>query len=153
MRAIAESAAKPSAAQCWWRTRHGASGMFGPNELVKAAPDGYTLSQPLTIGVASFATCRRCSLIRADGLFTLYIACLTGYFFGIVVRSDSPIKSIKDLVEYAKQTPRSSPTVRPAQEQRHIWLSRSSPPKPVVSLRTSPGARAAEGAGGAWRAM
>ena len=29
----------------------GASGMLGPNELVKATPDGYTLSQ-VTIGVA-----------------------------------------------------------------------------------------------------
>jgi len=34
-----------------------------------------------------------------------FIACLTGYTFGIVVRSDSPIKSIKDLVDYAKTNP------------------------------------------------
>jgi tripartite-type tricarboxylate transporter receptor subunit TctC len=34
-----------------------------------------------------------------------FIACLTGYTFGIVVRSDSPIKSIKDLVDYAKANP------------------------------------------------
>jgi tripartite-type tricarboxylate transporter receptor subunit TctC len=34
-----------------------------------------------------------------------YIALLTGYTFGIVVRADSPIKSIKDLVDYAKANP------------------------------------------------
>jgi tripartite-type tricarboxylate transporter receptor subunit TctC len=34
-----------------------------------------------------------------------YVACLTGYTFGIVVRADSPIKSIKDLVDFAKANP------------------------------------------------
>jgi tripartite-type tricarboxylate transporter receptor subunit TctC len=34
-----------------------------------------------------------------------YIVCLTGYTFGIVVRADSPIKTIKDLVNYAKANP------------------------------------------------
>ena len=34
-----------------------------------------------------------------------YIIGLTGYTFGIVVRADSPIKSIKDLIAYAKTNP------------------------------------------------
>jgi tripartite-type tricarboxylate transporter receptor subunit TctC len=34
-----------------------------------------------------------------------WIACLTGYTFGFVVRADSPIKSIKDLVDYARANP------------------------------------------------
>jgi tripartite-type tricarboxylate transporter receptor subunit TctC len=34
-----------------------------------------------------------------------WIACLTGYTFGLVVPADSPIKSIKDLVDYAKANP------------------------------------------------
>ncbi len=76
--------------------------MLGPNELVNAAPDGYTLSQ-LTIGVMRLPHMQK---MQFDPLkdFT-YIACLTGYTFGIVVRADSPIKSIKDLVDFAKAKP------------------------------------------------
>ena len=102
MRAIAESAGKFLGATMLVENKPGASGMLGPNELVKAAPDGYTLSQ-LTIGVARLPHMQK---MQFDPLkdFT-YIACLTGYTFGIVVRSDSTIRSIKDLVEYAKANP------------------------------------------------
>jgi tripartite-type tricarboxylate transporter receptor subunit TctC len=34
-----------------------------------------------------------------------WIACLTGYTFGLVVPADGPIKSVKDFVEYAKANP------------------------------------------------
>ncbi|RYF42920.1 MAG: tripartite tricarboxylate transporter substrate binding protein, partial [Comamonadaceae bacterium] len=80
----------------------GASGMLGPNELVGAKPDGYTLSQ-LTIGVARLPHMQK---MQFDPLkdFT-YIACLTGYTFGMVVKADSPLKSLKDVVDYAKANP------------------------------------------------
>lgn len=102
MRAIAESSAKALGGQIIVENKAGASGMLGPNELVTARPDGYTLSQ-LTIGVARLPHMQK---MQFDPLkdFT-YIACLTGYTFGIVVRADSPIKSIKDLVDYAKANP------------------------------------------------
>lgn len=102
MRAIAESAGKALGGSMVVENKAGASGMLGPNELVKAAPDGYTLSQ-LTIGVARLPHMQK---MQFDPLkdFT-YIACLTGYTFGIVVRSDSPVKSIRDLVDYAKANP------------------------------------------------
>lgn len=102
MRAIAESAGKALGGQMIVENKAGASGMLGPNELVKAAPDGYTLSQ-LTIGVARLPHMQK---MQFDPLvdFT-YIAMLTGYTFGIVVRADSPIRSIKDLVDYAKANP------------------------------------------------
>jgi tripartite-type tricarboxylate transporter receptor subunit TctC len=102
MRSLAESAGKALGGQMIVENRPGASGMLGPNELVKAAPDGYTLSQ-LTIGVARLPHMQK---MQFDPLkdFT-YIACLTGYTFGLVVRSDSPIKTIKDLVEYCKANP------------------------------------------------
>ena len=80
----------------------GASGMLGPNELVSAKPDGYTLSQ-LTIGILRLPHMQKMQFNPLQD-FT-FIACLTGYTFGIVVRSDSPIKSIKDLVDYAKANP------------------------------------------------
>ena len=102
MRALAESASKSLGVQVVIENKPGASGMMGPNELVRAAPDGYTLSQ-ITIGVARLPHMQK---MQFDPLkdFT-YIACLTGYTFGIVVKADSPIKSIKDLVDFAKANP------------------------------------------------
>lgn len=102
MRAIADSAGKALGGQMIVDNKAGASGMLGPNELVKAPPDGYTLSQ-LTIGVARLPHMQK---MQFDPLkdFT-YILNMTGYTFGMVVKADSPIKSIKDLVEYAKANP------------------------------------------------
>ena len=102
MRSIADSAGKALGGPMIVENKAGASGMLGPNELVSARPDGYTLSQ-LTIGVVRLPHMQK---MQFDPLKDLtYIACLTGYTFGIVVRSDSPIKSIKDLVDYAKANP------------------------------------------------
>ena len=102
MRAIAESAGKALGGQMIVENKAGASGMLGPNELVKAPPDGYTLSQ-LTIGVARLPHMQK---MQFDPLkdFT-YILNMTGYTFGMVVKGDSPIKSVKDLVDYAKANP------------------------------------------------
>ncbi len=102
MRSIADSAAKALGGQMVVDNKAGASGMLGPNELVTARPDGYTLSQ-LTIGVVRLPHMQK---MQFDPLadFT-YIALLTGYTFGLVVRADSPIKSVKDLVDYAKANP------------------------------------------------
>jgi tripartite-type tricarboxylate transporter receptor subunit TctC len=102
MRVIGESAARILNNPVIIENKGGASGMLGPNELVNAKPDGYTLSQ-LTIGVLRLPHMQK---MQFDPMvdFT-YVACLTGYTFGIVVRADSPIKSIKDLVAYAKAKP------------------------------------------------
>ena len=102
IRALADSASRVLGQTVLIENRPGASGMLGPNELVKAAPDGYTLSQ-LTIGVARLPHMQK---MNFDPLkdFT-YIACLTGYTFGIVVRADSPFKTVKDLVDYARANP------------------------------------------------
>ena len=102
LRALADSAGKVLGQSVIVDNKPGASGMLGPNELLKAAPDGYTLSQ-MTIGVARLPHMQK---MQFDPLrdFT-YIACLTGYTFGIVVRSDSPFKTVQDLVQYAKANP------------------------------------------------
>jgi tripartite-type tricarboxylate transporter receptor subunit TctC len=102
MRSIAESASKTLGAQMIVDNKPGASGMLGPNELVKAPADGYTLSQ-LTIGIARLPHMQK---MQFDPLkdFT-YILNMTGYTFGMVVRVDSPIKSLKDLVDYARANP------------------------------------------------
>ena len=102
IRAIAESAAKILGQQIIVDNKGGAGGMLGANELVNAKPDGYTLSQ-LPHGVFRIPHMQK---VQFDTLkdFT-WIACLTGYTFGLVVPADSPIKSIKDLVAYAKASP------------------------------------------------
>ena len=102
LRALGESAGKTLGGQMVVDNKAGASGMLGPNELVTAKPDGYTLSQ-LTIGVARLPHMQK---MQFDPLKDFsYVACLTGYTFGLVVKADSPIKSLKDLVDYAKANP------------------------------------------------
>ncbi len=102
MRAIAESAAKALGQNIIIDNKPGSSGMLGANELVNAKPDGYTLAQ-LPQGVFRIPHMQK---VQFDTLkdFT-WIACLTGYTFGFVVPADSAIKSIKDLVAYAKANP------------------------------------------------
>ncbi len=102
IRALAESASKMLGQQIIVDNKPGAAGTFGANELVTAKPDGYVLSQ-LPHGVFRVPHMQK---VQFDVLkdFT-WIACLTGYTFGLVVPSDSPIKSIRDLVEYAKANP------------------------------------------------
>ena len=102
MRAIADSAGKALGGQMVVDNKAGAGGMLGPNELVNARPDGYTLSQ-LTIGIVRFPHMQK---TQFDPLkdFT-FVACLTGYTFGLVVRADSPVRSVPELVTYAKANP------------------------------------------------
>ncbi len=102
MRAFAESAGKALGGSMIVENKPGAGGTLGAIELVNARPDGYTLSQ-LPLGIFRIPHMQK---VQFDPMKDLtYIACLTGYTFGIVVRSDSPIKSIKELVDYAKANP------------------------------------------------
>jgi tripartite-type tricarboxylate transporter receptor subunit TctC len=80
----------------------GAGGMLGANELVNAKPDGYTLSQ-VPFGAFRFPHMQKTAYDPLKD-FT-WIVCLTGYTFGLVVPADSPFKSIKDLVDFAKKNP------------------------------------------------
>lgn len=102
IRALAESAGKTLGQTIIVENKPGAGGMLGANEMMSAKPDGYTLTQ-LPHGVFRIPHMQK---VQYDPLkdFT-WIACLTGYTFGLVVPADSPIKSIKDLVAYAKANP------------------------------------------------
>ncbi len=102
IRACAESASKILGQQIIVDNKPGAGGMLGANELVNAAPDGYTLSQ-LPHGVFRIPHMQKTAFDTQKD-FT-WIACLTGYTFGLVVPADGPIKSIKDLVAWAKANP------------------------------------------------
>jgi tripartite-type tricarboxylate transporter receptor subunit TctC len=102
IRAFAESAGKLLGQTIIVDNKPGAGGLLGANELVNAKPDGYTLSQ-LPHGVFRIPHMQKVQFdVTRD--FT-WIACLTGYTFGLVVPADSAIKSIKDLVAFAKADP------------------------------------------------
>jgi tripartite-type tricarboxylate transporter receptor subunit TctC len=102
IRAIAQSAARTLGQNIIVENKPGAGGMLGANDLVSAAPDGYTLSQ-LPHGVFRIPHMQKTTFDTLKD-FT-WIVCLTGYTFGLVVPADSPIKSIADLVAYAKANP------------------------------------------------
>ncbi len=102
IRAFAESAAKTLGQQIIVDNKPGAGGTFGANELVNARPDGYVVSQ-LPHGVFRLPHMQKTAFNTLTD-FT-WIACLTGYTLGLVVPADGPIKSIKDLVDYAKANP------------------------------------------------
>jgi tripartite-type tricarboxylate transporter receptor subunit TctC len=102
IRAIAQSASAILGQPVIVDNKGGAGGTLGANELVNAKPDGYTLSQ-LPHGVFRIPHMQKTQFDTLKD-FT-WIACLTGYTFGLVVPADSPFKSIKDLVDFARTNP------------------------------------------------
>jgi tripartite-type tricarboxylate transporter receptor subunit TctC len=81
----------------------GGGGLIGPSQLARLAkPDGYTLSQ---LPITAFRLPHQ-RPVDWDALKDFsYIIGLTGYTFGVVVKSDSPLKTFQDLIEYARANP------------------------------------------------
>jgi len=103
LRAFAQVATKYVGQNIVIENKPGAGGMLGPGVMAKtAAPDGYTLSQ-LPVGAFRIPHMQK---VDWDPLkdFT-YIIGLTGYTFGMVVKSDSQFKTLKDVLDYAKANP------------------------------------------------
>ena len=103
LRKFAEIAAKYLGQPVVIDNKPGGGGMVGPATMAKLArPDGYTLSQ-LPITAFRLPHQRK---VDWDALndFT-YIIGITGYTFGVVVRSDSPFHTLKDLIEFARANP------------------------------------------------
>ncbi|MCE5282128.1 MAG: tripartite tricarboxylate transporter substrate binding protein [Deltaproteobacteria bacterium] len=102
-RVLAETTSKHLGQQVVVENKPGGSGSVGPATMAASAkPDGYTLSQiPLS-------ALRMPHIIKTsyDPLkdFT-YILNVSGYMYGIVVRKDSPWKTLKELVDYVKANP------------------------------------------------
>jgi tripartite-type tricarboxylate transporter receptor subunit TctC len=102
MRSLAESASKILGQNVVIENKPGAGGTLGATELVNDRPDGYTIAQ-VPQGVFRIPHMQK---VNYDTLhdFT-WIICLTGYIFGLAVSADSPVKSIADLVAFAKKNP------------------------------------------------
>jgi len=102
MRALAQATEKYLGQPIIVENKAGAGGTLGATALVNAKPDGYTVTQlPITIFRMPHTT-----KVGFDPLadFT-YIIGVSGYTFGVVVRSDSPFRSFKQLMEFAKENP------------------------------------------------
>jgi tripartite-type tricarboxylate transporter receptor subunit TctC len=83
--------------------RPGGGGMNGPGTMARTArPDGYTLAQ-LPVSAYRIPHIQK---VDWDPMrdFT-YIIGITGYTFGVVVKSDSPLKTFNDLLDYARANP------------------------------------------------
>jgi len=103
LRKLAELAAKHLGQPIVVENKPGAGGMLGPLGMAQSAkPDGYTISQ---MTVAAF---RQPYMQKVDWDpirdFT-YIIGVSGYTFGVVVKSDSPFKTFDDFIAYAKANP------------------------------------------------
>jgi tripartite-type tricarboxylate transporter receptor subunit TctC len=103
LRKFAEVASKYLGQAIVVENKPGAGGMLGPSTMAAAAKaDGYTLAQ---LPMSAFRI-PHMQPVSWDPIrdFT-YIIGLTGYTFGITVRSDSRFKTIQEMVEFAKTNP------------------------------------------------
>jgi tripartite-type tricarboxylate transporter receptor subunit TctC len=103
LRAFAQIAAKHVGQNIIIENKPGASGMLGPSVMAKnSPPDGYSLSQ-MPVGAYRIPHMQK---VDWDPLkdFT-YIIGISGYTFGVVVKSDSQIKTLRNLLDYAKANP------------------------------------------------
>jgi tripartite-type tricarboxylate transporter receptor subunit TctC len=102
MRALADVVAKQLNARFVIENKPGAAGTIGPASMLNARPDGYTIAQ-MPITMLRYPHMQK---VNWDPFkdFT-WIVGITGYSFGVVVRADSPWKTWKEFIAYAKANP------------------------------------------------
>ncbi len=102
MRVLAQATAKYLGQPVIVENRPGAAGTLGAVAMVNARPDGHTLTQ-IPISVFRLPHIEKTPY---DPLVDLtYILGVSGYTFGVVVRSESPWRSWQEFVAYAKANP------------------------------------------------
>ena len=103
MRLLAELAGQQLGQNIIVENKPGAGGTLGASTMAATAkPDGYTIAQ-FPLGMLRMPHMQKTSWNPATD-FT-YIAGLSGYTFGLVVKADSPFKTLKDYLEAAKAKP------------------------------------------------
>src|SRR4249920_1186632 len=103
MRAIAESASKVLGQPIAVDNKAGGAGTVGPATMAAASkPDGYAIAQ-LPITVFRLPLMQEVSWDPSKDFS--YIVHLTGYTFGVTTNAESPFKTWKDVIDYAKQNP------------------------------------------------
>ena len=103
MRSLSVIAEKHLGQRIVIENKPGVSGTMGAQALAQGArPDGYTIAQ-MPITVFRLPHMMKTNFDPATD-FT-WIIHLTGYTFGVVVRADSPFKTFKNMVAYARANP------------------------------------------------
>lgn len=102
MRQLADNAGKILGQPVIVENKPGAGGSLPAQQLQTSAADGYTLAQiPLGVFRLPYTT-----KINWDPVKDIsYVINVTGYAFGIIVPTESPIKNWNDFVAYAKANP------------------------------------------------
>ncbi len=102
MRALCTAAGRHLGQTLVVENKAGASGMLGLRAMASAKADGYTVGQ-VPISVTRFS---QLGSVPLDPLKDLsYLARTSGQTFGIAVRTESPFKTLADLVAAAKAAP------------------------------------------------
>jgi tripartite-type tricarboxylate transporter receptor subunit TctC len=83
--------------------RTGAGGVIGTKAIVEAQPDGYTIGV-VSPGPMTITAALRPNTYNLSKDFT-YIAALASYVGTILVGPQIPVKTVKELVAYAKKNP------------------------------------------------
>ncbi len=103
LRVLAEAASKHLGQQIVIDNKPGASGTLGAATMAATAkPDGYTIAQ-LPITIFRLPYMQKVSFDPTKDFS--FIIHLTGYTFGTAVNANSPWKTWKELIDYAKANP------------------------------------------------
>lgn len=101
MRVVVANASRTLGQPIVIENKPGAAGVLPAQMLQSAKPDGYTLAViPQSVFRLPYTTD-----INWNPADLAYILGLTGYVFGLVVPSSSPIKTMADYIAYAKAHP------------------------------------------------
>lgn len=99
MRVLVKVAAEQLGQSIVVENKAGVSGMLGVQAMASAKPDGYTIGQ-VPLSVTRFS---QVGVLKADPRKDLTpIARVAGLTFGIVVRPESPFKTMRELLAFAK---------------------------------------------------
>ncbi|TFZ07227.1 tripartite tricarboxylate transporter substrate binding protein [Ramlibacter henchirensis] len=102
MRQLADNAGKILGQPMVVENKPGAGGTLPAQQLQTSPADGYTLAQ-IPLGVFRLPYTTRITWDPVKDI--AYVINVTGYAFGIVVPTDSPIKNWNDFVAYARANP------------------------------------------------
>jgi len=83
--------------------KSGGGGTVGPNLVITKPPDGYTLGIMASATVTISWHMGKMNFNPIEDV--THIIRYTGYLYGLVVRADSPWKTIQDFVNHAKANP------------------------------------------------
>ena len=104
VRALADALGKEMGVPIVVDNRPGASNIIGTTEIVRAAPDGYTLGYGNIVSLAINRSLLSSVPYNVDKDLTLIANCWRVSNV-LVVNNDVPVKSVRELIDYAKKHP------------------------------------------------